>query len=331
MSQKITECTSLNELQMRPEWESLIPYLVYSQNGLGGNLKMNMSLADIEKMHKTWSAKDMAYGLNRVAEILESGEKFAYPVYDAASVAEDTEKGDVQIFHFPAESKQYVILAAGGGYGSVCSLPESFPVAAKLNELGVTVFCLNYRVGAPKVFPKPMQDLAAACKYIEAHADDFQVNAEEYAVGGFSAGGHLAASWGTKSIGYEVYGCLKPKCMLLDYPLIDVWDTLQQMPLPVRIMMVKGSFGNGNAEEICKDYESVRNMDADYPPSFLIQAENDSTVPISNSDNMKNQLAALGIAYEYERIKTGEHGFGLGTSTEAEGWGERALRFWKHL
>ena len=114
MSQKITECTSLNELQMRPEWESLIPYLVYSQNGLGGNLKMNMSLADIEKMHKTWSAKDMAYGLNRVAEILESGEKFAYPVYDAASVAEDTEKGDVQIFYFPAESKQYVILAAGG-------------------------------------------------------------------------------------------------------------------------------------------------------------------------------------------------------------------------
>ena len=58
-----------------------------------------------------------AHGLNRVAEILESGEKFAYPVYDAASVAEDTEKGDVQIFHFPAESKQYVILAAGGGYG----------------------------------------------------------------------------------------------------------------------------------------------------------------------------------------------------------------------
>ena len=46
---------------------------------------------------------------------------------------------------------------------------------------------------------------------------------------------------------------------------------------------------------------------------------------------MKNQLAALGIAYEYERIKTGEHGFGLGTSTEAEGWVERALRFWKHL
>lgn len=164
MSQKITECTSLRELQMRPEWKSLIPYLVYSQNGLGGNLKMNMSLADIEKEHKTWSAQDMVYGLNRVAEILESGKKFAYPVYDATSVTEDPEKGDVQIFHFPAESKQYVILAAGGGYGSVCSLPESFPVAAKLNELGVTVFCLNYRVGAPKVFPKPMQDLAAACK-----------------------------------------------------------------------------------------------------------------------------------------------------------------------
>lgn len=331
MKQLIAEKTTLRELQMRPKWEPLVPYLVYSQNGLGGGLKMNMSLQDIEKVHKTWGAKDMAYGLNRVDEILEGGATFSYQVYDAESVKANEEKGDVQIFHFPSESEEYVILAAGGGYGAVCSLPESFPVAAKLNELGITVFCLNYRVGAPKVFPKPMEDLAAACKYIEEHAEKLHVNAAEYAVGGFSAGGHLAASWGTKSIGYEAYGCLKPKCMLLDYPLIDVWDTLQQMPLPVRSMMIKGYFGDGDAKEICKDYEIVPNMDAQYPPTYLMQAEDDSTVPISNCEHMKQKLSSLGIACEFECLKTGEHGFGLGTGTEADGWVERAVSFWKHL
>lgn len=46
-------------------------------------------------------------------------------------------------------------------------------------------------------FPAPLEDLAQAYRYIEAHAQAFQVDMEDYAVCGSSAGGHLAAEWGT--------------------------------------------------------------------------------------------------------------------------------------
>lgn len=331
MGYKITENTTLSELNVLPGWREVVPYLVYSQNGLGGGLKMNMSLREIHKAHGTWDSQDMIYGLNRVNEILESGGTFQYSVYKDTESTDMTDKKDVMLFHFPAKSRYYVILAAGGAYGAVCSLAESFPVAAKLNELGITVFCLNYRVGGPKLFPKPMDDLAAAYGFLAENADELCIEADNYAVGGFSAGGHLAASWGTKSIGYKAYGYTRPQCLILGYPLINVWDTLKKMPLPIRLMMIKGYFGKDNAKEICRNYEIIENMDEDYPPTFMIQAKDDSTVPISNTQHMKERMSELGIRYEYEQIAAGGHGFGLGTGTDAGGWTERAVRFWQSL
>lgn len=331
MNNTITENTTLRELAHREGWEEIMPYLVYSPGGMGGGLNMNMSFWDIEKSQPTWKTEDMLFGLKRIDSILEKKQKFSYPVYEEQDVEEAPEKKDVKVFYFPADSREFVILAAGGAYGAVCSLAEAFPVAAKLNRLGIKVFCLNYRVGGPMLFPKPMEDLAAASRFITKHAEEFGVDAEKYAVGGFSAGGHLAASWGLKSIGYQAYGCPAPECILLDYPLIDVWDTLQKMPEPIKMMMLEGYFGKDNPEEICMKYEIVRNMDEAYPPAYLVQAEDDSTVPISNTRHMAEKLTELGIMHQYEHVPTGQHGFGLGTGTDAEGWAERAVTFWKNL
>lgn len=76
---------------------------------------------------------------------------------------------------------------------------EAFPVAARLSEMGMPVFCLNYRVaGKEPLFPKPMEDLSAAYRFLKDHEDQFDIDARHYAVGGFSAGGHLAACWGLR-------------------------------------------------------------------------------------------------------------------------------------
>lgn len=90
-----------------------------------------------------------------------------------------------------------MILCSGGGYNSVCNVMEGFPAAKQFHKLGITAFVLNYRVADKDLFPAPLEDLAQAYRYIEAHAQAFQVDMEDYAVCGFSAGGHLAAEWGT--------------------------------------------------------------------------------------------------------------------------------------
>jgi len=42
-------------------------------------------------------------------------------------------------------------------------------------------------------------------------------------------------------------------------------------------------------------------------------------------ENLRNS----GVYVEYHRYETAGHGFGLGTGTDAEGWLDIAVQFWK--
>ena len=160
---------------------------------------------------------------------------------------------------------------------------------------------------------------------------DVYVDARHYAVGGFSAGGHLAACWGLKGLGYAKYGYPAAEILMLDYPLISVWRTIHPLPAQLQQIMLAGYFGTGYSEEICRPYNIDEMADQDYPPVFMIQAEDDDVVPIWNTGEFADRLEELGVSSRYEHPKTGGHGFGLGTETEAEGWTDRAVAFWDEL
>jgi len=40
-------------------------------------------------------------------------------------------------------------------------------------------------------------------------------------------------------------------------------------------------------------------------------------------------LKAAGVEVEYRRYQTAGHGFGTGKGTDAEGWIDHAIRFWR--
>ena len=183
--------------------------------------------------------------------------------------------------------------------------------------------------GKGALFPKPMEDMAAAYAFLKENEKKLGICMKNYAVGGFSAGGHLAASWGTKELGYLKYGYAKPKALLLDYPLINIWRTMKDLPAPLKTMMLVGLFGVKFSEKKCKPYDVDLAVDEDYPATYMIQAEDDTTVPIWNCREFAERLEALGVAYEYQLVAGGGHGYGLGTDTPAEGWVERAVDFWK--
>lgn len=138
-----------------------------------------------------------------------------------------------------------------------------------------------------------MKDLAQTVKFILNHKE-FNVDANGYAVIGFSAGAHLAASFGTKSLGYEQYG------------LNHVED-----------------------QKLHEQYSIEKQVDISYPPVYLWQCEADETVPIENSSMLVKKLEQNKVPYKYEVFPGKEHGWGLGTGTDADGWVERAIDFWK--
>jgi len=126
----------------------------FEENGL-------LTLAQLQERSPTWNAKDLLYGLRRLEE--------PYKVCSVYGGEEDPRMAAVKLTWLPAREKKhetFVILLAGGAYGAVCTMAESLPVAARLNELGYSCFCLNYRTAVQESFvhglmPQPLEDLAA--------------------------------------------------------------------------------------------------------------------------------------------------------------------------
>ena len=175
--------------------------------------------------------------------------------------------------------------------------------------------------------PKPIDDLAAAWNYIKTHEKMFGVQAECYIAGGFSAGGHLAAMWGTEHRGARHYGIPNPKLLLLDYPLIS----LKNMQGPAAAMIRTGLLGAIFSKEKLSEYCVNEHVDALYPSAYLCLAADDTTVPPQDALDMEEALKRASVSYQVERVSSGGHGYGLGTATPANGWVERAISFWRNL
>ncbi len=325
----ITVKTTFGEIKELEHMKQIFPYLVGNGEAM---LIPEKTIQDIEGEHPTWAAQDMVYGLQRLEEICLTQENPVMDVYSDTETLASPDKRNVKLMYFPAEGDgRFVILMAGGAYGAVCSLAEAFPVAAKLNELGISAFCLNYRVGMPDLLPKPMEDLAASYQYICARAGEFHVDPSRYAVGGFSAGGHVAAAWGTQHLGYRRYKLEAPEMLMLVYPLINPGRTTKSFPVEVAKMILSMTLGEDYTQETLEAYTLNYHVDSAYPPAYLVHNQDDGTVPVADLIDMMQALEQNLVSYKAEKPEKGGHGFGLGSACEAAGWVERAVRFWKSI
>ena len=317
---EFTKNTRLKYVLNLPCFQQMSGQFIASSTGDWFHGKDDLSLAELQQQNPTWYWEDVAYGLNRLQEIALGGGRYVYPVGEGAC-----------LIHLPAENRryeEYAILNAGGAYGAVCTMVEALPAAAKLNELGMDCFCLNYRTATRDSFkdglmPKPLEDLALAWKYIKNNEAAFRLDAENYIVGGFSAGGHLTAMWGAENRGARHFGIPNPRALLLAYPLIG----LENLSGPAARLLCSGLLGIHSGKEKTAEYTASRQVGSGYPPVYLIQAEDDNTVPKQDAMDMEMALINAGIPHSIERVPSGGHGFGLGTATAANGWISRALDF----
>lgn len=214
------------------------------------------------------------------------------------------------------------VICPGGGYSMVCSFIEGTPIARKLNERGISAFILYYRVRKKARFPHPQDDLARAVEEIMRRAEEYNVEKENYSVWGSSAGGHLAASFGTESVGWAKYGLPKPGAIVLSYPVISMEPGLTHGGTHDNLLGKHATLAQERALSIDEQ------VSAAYPPTFLWCGDADSTVPPENTRRMAAALEAAGVPVCCEVYPGVEHGIGPGTGTAAEGWIDGALDFW---
>lgn len=315
---QITKDMTLREIIQCPEFAPMQGKFLSSALGDQLKDKYDLTLVQLQEKTPTWYHADILLGLNRLYDVAQQGNQYVFELSNGVS-----------LIHMPATVKKYdsfALLMAGGAYSVVCTMVETLPVAAKLNELGMDCFCLNYRTASNSdyvkgLMPKPLEDVATALHFIEQNEALFGVDAKNYIAGGFSAGGHLAAMWGTEHRGARSFCLPNPKLLLLGYPLIS----METMVDPMSKIIAMGLLGAIHKKAKVLEYAADRHVDENYPPVFLVQAKNDDTVPIGQSYAMEEALRTAGVHHVMERPEVGGHGFGLGNATPAKGWPERAL------
>ena len=289
-----------------------------------------------------YRATAIKLGKERIQQLISQGRFRQIPLYSMEEIGKKKALEEVRLSIFPndtGERKKYVIVCPGGGYAHCVTDQEGYPIAARLNEMGYTAFVLEYRTRFHCSAYAPMDDLAQAVRYIEEHHEELNVEPENYAICGFSAGGNMAGIFGGKGLGYEKYGVRKPGALILGYPWTNVnhwmdhpywniWKGLIGVWLSERgILYMFGRHANKkNRESLC-----VQNwITPDYPPTYMMVGTNDILVPASHhAAVLKEALKEKQVKYLYEQFWGLPHGIGLGERTRAEGWLKAAVEFWE--
>lgn len=201
-----------------------------------------------------------------------------------------------------------MIVCPGGAY-YFKSDREAEPIALRYLSYGMNCFVLQYSV-SPSRYPCAMLELAETVRLIREHAEEWDIDPHKVILCGFSAGGHLCASLGTKwnsSIIREYFGepylqC-KPDGMILAYPVISMGEYTH--------VQSRSNLLDGTAYEP-KEVSLELCVDQDTVPGFIWSSYEDTAVPCENALLLALAYRKQKIPFELHIYEKGEHGIALG-------------------
>ena len=230
---------------------------------------------------------------------------------------------ETELFAFlpPKEDRKpmAVIIIPGGGYYKLTYDLNGFQIAKWFNTLGISAFVLNYRLPtSPDLIKReiaPLQDVQAAIKYLRKNALEYGISPDQIGVFGTSAGGHLAASVSNISTDYtELKGDWEniptiPNFAILVSPVIDLGEF-------AHLGSRNSLLGENASPEKISEYSMQNRVTEKTPPTLLIHAQNDKTVPVMNSLLYFQAMTKNKVKGALFIFPEGEHKIGIANRTE---------------
>lgn len=239
----------------------------------------------------------------------------------------------VQVFLAPAgkATGTAVVICPGGAYMKLGMNHSGSDFAKALNEYGISAFVLKYRLPDSRIMPDktlgPFQDLNRTMQFVKEHAGQWKIDTTRIGVAGFSAGGHLASSIGTSQreidTGRGNFRSVRPAFMILVYPVISFIDSLSNKASRQNLL------GGNPSEQQIRRFSNELHVDSATPPTFIVHAADDRSVPVESSIEFYKILLQHKVAAELHIYPRGGHAFGLNNKTTPDKWFDRCINWMK--
>jgi len=210
-----------------------------------------------------------------------------------------------------------VVVFPGGGYQILAINLEGTEVCDWLTSKGITCVLSKYRVPnsgmhwdegcqchlRPKA-PTALEDAQRTMGLVRLHAAEWHIDPHKIGVLGFSAGGHLVADISTHFAQRL-------------YPAVDAADKESCRP-DFAVALYPGHLWIDDKKfELNPDIR----VTSETPPTFIVQAEDDSVDSVSHSLVYYVALKKAGVPVEMHLYAHGGHAFGLRrTELPITGW-----------
>jgi acetyl esterase/lipase len=215
-----------------------------------------------------------------------------------------------------------VVICPGGGYAVLSIDKEGINIAKWFNSIGISAFVLKYRLPSDEIMKDktvgPLQDAQEAIRTLRRNAKKWNLDESKIGVIGFSAGGHLASTVSTHYLD-KVYDSkdeisARPDFSMLIYPVITMENGITHNGSKESLL------GKTPSEDLIAKYSNEKEVNENTPPTFLVHATDDHSVPVENSINYYLALKKNKVIAEMHLYQNGGHGFGLGTQGTNTDW-----------
>lgn len=208
-----------------------------------------------------------------------------------------------------------LVVIPGGGYKRQAIDKEGHDIARFFVAQGVTVFILKYRLpseghkDAPKV---PLQDGQRAIRLLRGNAAAWGLDPTRIMVMGFSAGGHLASTLATQ-FSRTVYARMDKSDLLSARPngVILLYSVFSLKSPGTHAGARSALLGSQPTEKDIAEYSNDRHVQKDSPPTLMVLADDDRSVPPEQSIRYYQALRRMGVSAELHIYAQGGHGFGI--------------------
>jgi acetyl esterase/lipase len=213
-----------------------------------------------------------------------------------------------------------VVVLPGGGFQILAIDLEGTEICDWLTVRGITCVLLKYRIpsepydwrcdcrrdGLATSTPS-LQDVQRTVGLVRLHAREWHIDAHRIGVMGFSAGGYLAAEISTK---------FRERL----YAPVDDADKESARP-DFAVLAYPGHLNRGHLVTDNNSLNPHVPVTRETPPTFLVQAEDDTTDGVNQSLAYYAALAKAGVPAEMHLYAQGGHAFGLRrTAFPIAGW-----------